>query len=180
MDLKKPLLGSKKMSHNNRKDKLLSSKRQFEILLTICLISGIVIISGFIIYHSLTPEPGYITFGILNENQEAEDYPTEASINETVFFYLTVENYLEHTFEFSIRVKKGDNDTVMSSAGSNGTLQFMINNTLDHNETWMSEKLNISFSQIGENQIIIAELWQITQTSPEFFDILWIRLNITS
>jgi uncharacterized membrane protein len=144
------------------------------------LICGIVIVSGFIIYHAITPEPGYITFGILNENQEAENYPTEASINESVSFYLTVENYLEHTFEFSIQVKKGDNDTVMSSAGSNGILQYMINDTLNHNEAWISDKLNISFSQIGENQIIIAELWQITQASSEFFDILWVILNITS
>ena len=179
MGLKKPLLGLKIMTPTNKNDNKLSSKRQFEIILTICLVSGILIISGFIIYYVLTPEPGYITFGILNENQEAENYPTEASINENVSFYLTVENYLEHTFEFSVQIKKGDNDTVMSSAGSNGILQYMINDTLNHKELWISEKLNISFSLIGENQIIIAELWQITETSLEFFDILWLRLNIT-
>ncbi|MHA2473211.1 MAG: DUF1616 domain-containing protein [Promethearchaeota archaeon] len=167
------------MSHNNRKEKTLSSKQQFEILLTICLISGIVIISGFIIYHILTPEPGYITIGILNENQEAENYPTEASINETVSFYLTVENYLEKSFEFNFQIKKGTNETIRSSAGSNGTLQYMINDTLNHNEAWMSEKLNISFSQIGENQVIIAELWQITDSGIEYFDMLWLILNIT-
>ena len=82
------------------KDKNLTSWKHFEALLKISLIIGIIIISGFIIYYVLTPEPGYVTFGILNENQEAENYPTQAPFNETIFFYLTVENNLEKVFNF--------------------------------------------------------------------------------
>ena len=157
------------------------SKKQFDFLLKICLIIGIIFVSGFIIYYVFTPEPGYVTFGILNENQEAENYPTQASKNENISFYLTVENNLVSKFSFSIKIKKGNNNTILSSMGSNGTLEYVVNNTLDYSNIWISNKLNVSFSQLGANQIIIAELWQIGNNAIEkFFDILWLRLNITS
>ncbi|MBY8983517.1 MAG: DUF1616 domain-containing protein [Candidatus Lokiarchaeota archaeon] len=154
---------------------------KFDVLLKVCIIIGIIVVSGFILYYILTPEPGYITFGILNENQEAENYPTEASINESISFYLTVENQLTDELSFSIKIKKGNNDTILSPRGSNGILEFMINDTLSFSNTWISNKINVSFSQLGANQIIIAELWQIDNNELEtFFDILWLRLNITS
>jgi uncharacterized membrane protein len=157
------------------------SKKQFDFLLKICLIIGIIVVSGFVIYYIFTPEPGYVTFGILNENQEAENYPIEASINDSVSFYLTVENKLATKFSFSIKIKKGNNNTILSSMGSNGTLEYEVNNTLNYSNIWISNKLNVSFSQLGANQIIIAELWQIGSNEIEkFFDILWLRLNITS
>jgi len=166
---------------SNEKINLKISNKQFEIILKICLIIGIIIISGFIFYYIFTPEPGYVTFGILNENQKAEDYPTEAIVNESVFFYVTVDNYLNKEFTFRIKIKKGDSNTVLSSIGSNGTLDSIIGNfTLKYNENWISEKLNVSFSEVGANQIIITELWQITNDDEEkFYNILWLRLNIT-
>jgi len=172
------------MSDGTIKDEIRSnrqSKKQFDLLLKICLIIGIIVVSGFIIYYVFTPEPGYVTFGILNENQEAENYPIEASINDSVSFYLTVENKLATKFSFSIKIKKGNNNTILSSMGSNGTLEYEVNNTLNYSNIWISNKLNVSFSQLGANQIIIAELWQIGSNEIEkFFDILWLRLNITS
>jgi len=172
------------MSNRSIKDENQSnrqSKKQFDFLLKICLIIGIIVVSGFVIYYIFTPEPGYVTFGILNENQEAENYPIEASINDSVSFYLTVENKLATKFSFSIKIKKGNNNTILSSMGSNGTLEYEVNNTLNYSNIWISNKLNVSFSQLGANQIIIAELWQIGSNEIEkFFDILWLRLNITS
>lgn len=157
------------------------SRKQFDSLLKICLIIGVIVVSGFIIYAVFSPEPGYITFGILNENQEAENYPTEASRNESISFYLTVENNLAKEFSFSVKIKKGNSNTILSSMGSNGTLEYMINDTLNYSNIWVSNKLNVSFSQLGANQIIIAELWQIGNSEIEkFYDILWLRLNITS
>lgn len=185
MDLKKLLLGLKIMddtNNNNIKEIKKSSKKEFDILLKICLITGIVIISGFIIYQAFKPEPGYVTFGILNENQEAENYPTNASMNVNISFYLTVENYLDRDFSYQIQIKKGDLMTSMNPhSGSDGIVNFTIGNfTLKNKQTWLSEKLNVSFSEVGENQIIIAELWQIKNSEIEYFNILWLRLNITS
>ena len=168
-------------SSNEENRSIKSNLKELDTILKICLIIGIVIISGFIIYFVLKPEPGFVTFGILNENQEAENYPTEASVNETISFYIIVENYLDKAFDFNIKIKKGDNNTILSSTGSNGTLDYMINSSLNNKEKWISNKLNISFSQIGANQIIIAELWQNFVSKPEeFYNILWLRLNITS
>lgn len=167
-------------NHKNKND-LKESNRQFEVLLKICLIIGILIVSGFIVYYILTPEPGYVTFGILNEDKKAENYPTRANVNETIPFYLSVGNYLKRDFSFQVRVKNGNNETYMSSIGSNGTHEFTIGNiTLDHKGSWISEQLNISFSQLGDNQKIIAELWQIQNNEVEFYNILWIRLNVTN
>ena len=170
------------MRENDEKNNLRKSYKQFEILLKISLIIGIVIVSGFIIYYILTPEPGYITFGILNEDRGAEDYPTEASVNETISFYLTVGNYLNQDLTFQIQIKKGNNNTVRSSSSpSNGTLDFTRGNfTLNPNGNWISVKLNVSFSELGEHQIIIAELWQIKSNIEEYYEQLWLQLNITN
>lgn len=168
-------------NHKNKND-LKESNRQFEVLLKVCLIIGILIVSGFIVYYILTPEPGYVTFGILNEDKKAENYPTRANVNETIPFYLSVGNYLKRDFSFQVRVKKGNINTVKSpSIPSNGTLDFTIGNfTLNHNDNWISVKLNVSFSELGENQIIIAELWQIKNDIEEYYNILWLQLNITN
>ena len=170
------------MKENNEKNNLKKSYKQFEILLKISLIIGIIIVSGFIIYYILTPEPGYVTFGLLNEDKKAQNYPTSAFVNETIFFYANVGNYMNRDFSFQVMVKKGNNDTLMRPTfPSNGSLEYIIRNfTLPNRGDWISEKLNISFSQIGNNQIIITELWQIKNNIPEFYDILWLRLNITN
>ncbi|MFX1323651.1 MAG: DUF1616 domain-containing protein [Promethearchaeota archaeon] len=159
-----------------------SSNKQFETLLKICLIIGIIVISGFIFYYIFTPEPGYVTWGILNENQEAGNYPTNTTVNNPIFFYITVDNHLDKSFSFQIQVKKGDNTTLRNpSSGSDGTLNYTIGNfTLENEQSWISSQLNVTFPNIGDNQLLIAELWEIKDTEIEYFDILWWILNITS
>ncbi|MFX1409333.1 MAG: DUF1616 domain-containing protein [Promethearchaeota archaeon] len=170
------------ISKNDEIKKLIVSNKQFGVILTICLIIGIIVISGFIVYYIFKPEPGYITFGILNEEQKAEKYPTEASINESVSFYLTVGNYLDRDFRFLFMIKKGNSSTILTSTtGSNGSLYLTLGNfTLNPDEYNIYGEYNISFSEVGENQIIIAELWQISKSNEiKFYNILWLRLNIT-
>ncbi|KKL62303.1 hypothetical protein LCGC14_2186540 [marine sediment metagenome] len=170
------------MRENSEKNNLKKSYKQFGILLKISLIIGIIIVSGFIIYYILTPEPGYVTLGILNEYKKAEDYPTRAAVNDTISFYVTVENHLNQDFSFQVQVKRGNKDTQMTpNVPTNGSLDLIVGNfTLSNGGDWISEKLNISFSQIGNNQIIITELWQIKNNIPEFYTKLWVRLNITN
>lgn len=154
----------------------------FEKLLKICLIFGIIVVSGFIIYFILTPEPGFVAYSILNENQEAGDYPTEAAANETISFYLTVNNRLDREFMFGFKIKRGNKDTLLSSNNpSNGTLHQTFGNfSLNPNEIQIYGEYNISFSEVGEDQIIIAELWQIKHEIEEFFIVHYLRLNITN
>ncbi len=148
---------------SNEKTNLKNSNKQFEIILKICLIIGIIIISGFIFYYISTPEPGYVTFGILNENQKAEDYPTEAAVNESVFFYVTVENHMKRDFSFHLEIFKGDNETILNSTGLFGAKSYFNTTTvhLNHKDFWMSNILNVSFLQPGANQRIIVILWEI-------------------
>jgi uncharacterized membrane protein len=169
-----------RITNDREKNDSKISEKHFEKIVKISLIIGIIIVSGFIIYYLLTPEPGYITFGILNDNQEAENYPTEAPINETISFYLKVENHLDKDLNFGFKIKKGNNDTIMSSSGSNGTLYLTLGNfTLNPNEGQIYGEYNITFSEAGENKIIIAELWTIENGIEAFFNIMFMRLNIT-
>ena len=163
-------------------DRLKDQNNHFEKLLKICLIFGIIVVSGFVIYFILTPEPGFIAYSILNENQEAGNYPTKATANETISFYLNVENHLGREFMFGFKIKKGNNDTLLSSNNpSNGTLyQTMGNFSLNPNEIQIYGEYNISFSEVGEDQIIIAELWQIKREIEQYYSIIYLWLNITS
>jgi len=165
----------------NKNNNLKKSNKQFELLLKISLIIGIIIVSGFIFYYLLTPEPGYVTSGVLNQDKKAENYPTKAKANESIPFYITVGNYMNQDFSFQIKIKKGNNNTLMDpNIPSNGTLDILIGNfTLIHKENWISERINISFSEPGENQKIIVEIWQIKNKVVEFYNKLWMWLNIT-
>ncbi len=172
------------MNETTKKDKSNNSTKSykdFETLLRISLIIGIIIVSGFIIYYLLTPEPGFVTLGILNEDKKAEDYPTTATVNESISFYVDVGNQINRDFSFHIQIKKGNKNTLMvPNVATNGSLSFIIGNiTLKNKESWTSERLNISFTEQGENQIIIAELWQIKGLMPIFYNKVWLRLNIT-
>ena len=165
----------------NKNGNLKASYKQFEILLKISLIIGIIIVSGFIIYYLLTPEPGYVTSGILNQDKKAENYPTKAKVNESIPFYITVGNYMNRDFLFQLKIKKGNNNTLIGqNIPSNGTLDFIIGNfSLIHKENWISERIDVSFSEPGENQRLIVEVWQIKNKDVEFNSNLWMWLNIT-
>jgi len=168
-------------SKNNEKKNLNRSYKQFEILLKVCLVIGIIIISGFIIYYIFTPEPGYVTLGILNGDKKAEDYPTSATVNETISFYVNVGNYLNRDFSFRVEILKGDNKTiVLPSCSINATSYYNTTKiTLLHKRFWISKMLNISFSQPGANQRIIAELWEIPASGIEkCFNVVYLWLTI--
>jgi uncharacterized membrane protein len=160
------------------------SKKTLEKLVKICLIFGIIVISGFIIYHILLPEQGFVSFGLLNSDKKAGNYPTNASINKDIYFYATVENYLGIDISFRLKIYQGDNQTLIRPTGvTNANLnQTTPKYMLANNQKWISDTpYNISFSQIGSNQTIVVELWQFTTGSNEkFYDILWLRLNITA
>jgi uncharacterized membrane protein len=171
-----------KMNIKEKKE-VLSSYKEFDKILRILLIIGIIIVSGFIIYAVLTPKPGYITFGLLNSDKKAEDYPTNAATGENVSFYVSVGNYLNRDFLFRIEILKGNNNTIIGSSGSSNATSFINSSTIElqHGDVWISNEFNVSFSQPGNNQIIIAELWE-TSISPndKFWEILTMHLNISS
>ena len=142
---------------------------------------GIIIVSGFIIYYIYTPEEGYVGLGILNSDEKAEDYPSIAAPNQSIYFYVTVDNYLDHEFTFKLMILKGDNSTELSSKGSKYAHKSYSTEkkTLKPEKEWTSDKLSISFENNGTGQILIVELWKYNEdNSREFYDIVYLRLTI--
>ena len=157
-----------------------NTKNNFEKLVKISLLIGICVVTGFIIYYILTPEPGYIYFGVLKDGDELENYAIEAKTGENINFSVIVGNYMKRDYQFRVKVLKGDNNTIIYPGPSNGTLVYtLVNTTLTHGNTWISNIINVSFSETGANQLIIIEIWEIIEEMEYFFDILWLRLNIT-
>ena len=76
------------IENNNIRKKI----KEFNNILAVLLIIGIIAISGFILYSFFTPEPGYITLGLLNSDKKAENYPTNTTIGENITFYVTINN----------------------------------------------------------------------------------------
>ena len=173
------------MSKISEDPNLKRSYKYFDKLLRIFLIIGIIIISSFIVFNLTNLEPGYTTFGILNSEKEAGNYPTSISVDENVTFFITVGNYLQRDFNFQLEILKGDNETILSATEPSINSDSYLNISsfrLLHNQNWISEELNLSFASIGTNQIIIVELWEVNDTflREKFTNALWLKLNVTS
>ena len=171
-------------SENKSKLRLELSYKHFQKIVTVCLLIGIIIVSGFIIYYVFTPKEGSISLGILNENKVAEDPPKNLTIGENVTFYISVLNNLNRDAEFKIYVLKGNNDTSNeyhhndSGAIINYTIPDVI---IKNGKEWLSDPQNMSFYELGENHMVIVELWEILSDDTEKYWIHdWFRLNITA
>lgn len=143
------------------------------------------IIIPFIIGVSLRKDDPHFIFGILNENGELGNYPTEESINENITLSILIKNNGYDNLPIKIYHITGNNNTVIlnSSGSTGGTNQDEINYNIDDSEEWVSNPINSSFSQKtlnNEHQIIIFELWVNFTGEFEFYSMLYIRLNITN
>lgn len=178
------------MNYNNSTEKKERYKAEVELsnkafgkMLSFVLLFAIIVVSGFIIYYAFNQEPGSITFGILNEDKEAGNYPTVVEKDEPVEFYLSVENHLQQELHFTIKIYQGNEETELSSSGSNNAnlLYSTESVTLLPEESWLSEKQSITFTETGNDQLLIAELWRLDANGGEtYFNILWLRMNVTA
>jgi uncharacterized membrane protein len=171
-------------NENKSKLRLDLSTKHFQKIVTVCLLIGIIIVSGFIIYYILTPEEGSISLGILDENKLADNPPENLTIGENVTFYISVVNNLKRDAEFKIYILKGDNDTLNqyhhndSGAKINDTIENIV---INNGKEWLSEPQKISFYELGDNHMVIVELWEIFSDDSEKYWIHdWFRLNITA
>lgn len=169
---------------NNKKLKLELSNKHFQKIVTACLLIGIITVSGFIIYYFLTPEEGFISLGILDENKIATEPAENLTIGENVTFYISVVNHLKRDAEFKIYVLKGNEttDNIHYHNESGAEINYTIPDLeIKNGEEWLSEPQNISFYELGENHMVIVELWEILSDDTEKYWIHdWFRLNITT
>ena len=169
------------MKSENPKIKRIQEKLEFDKLLKLLLIFGLIIVSGFILYHTLKPKSGYITFGILNSDMSADNYPSNASIGENIPFYIFIGNHLNRELNFRLDILIGDNNTYLAlNQPTNGSSYLNITSNILNGVDWISNLINVSFSESGINRLIIAELWMINADLTEkFYDSLYLRLNVT-
>ncbi|TFG21795.1 MAG: DUF1616 domain-containing protein [Promethearchaeota archaeon] len=169
------------MKSEKPKIRKIQEKLDFDKLLKLLLIFGIILTTGFILYHILKPKSGYITFGILNSDMSADDYPTNTLVGENISFYIFIGNHLNRELNFRLDVLIGDNNTYLAlNHPTNGSSYLNITSNILNGVDWISNLINVSFSEPGINRLIIAELWIINADLTEkFYNSLYTRLNVT-
>ena len=145
-----------------------------EKITKIVLIAGIIIISGAMIYTFTKPEEQDVIFFILNENQELKDFQTNSTVGENVSIYALIENYLGYTEEFSVRVYRGNanlstNVSIGVSENINAVYLFNYTYTIEHEQSKISDLINVPFHEAGLNQTILLELWINTDNGWEYY-----------
>jgi len=166
------------------------SNKQFEKLLTVCLLVGIIVVGAFVVYYILTPEEGFVEFAVLHQDPntgewEAENYLVNTTIGQEVNFSFEVLNFLKRDLTFRVKVLTGNGSIInnkLHSPDSGAVLNTTTENyTIPHGQSWNSVKYNITFFEIGENQMIILELWEIIDDNQEkYWTHLWLRVNVTA
>jgi len=173
---------------NKKKSNLEVSNKQFEKLVTVCLFFGIIVVGAFVIFFILTPEEGFLQFGVLHQDPsdgewKAGNYIENVSIGQAINFSFSVNNSLNRDFTFRVKILTGNGSIInnsLHSPNSGAFINITIGNiTLSHGQSWNSNKLNITFYKIGENQMIILELWEIIADNQEkYWTHLWLRVDV--
>ena len=93
------------------------SNKQFEKLLTVCLLFGIIIVGAFVIYYILTPEEGFVEFAVLHQDPntgewEAENYLVNTTIGQEVNFSFEVLNFLKRDLTFRVKILTGNGSII--------------------------------------------------------------------
>lgn len=166
---------------NRKKISIDLSNKHFQKIVTVCLLIGIITVFGFIVYYVLTPEEGFINFGVLDQNQKVENIPENATVGEDIYFFLNLENYMKRDFSFYIKILTGDNTTVLSKDPGIGNLnQTLPTVTLADGESWMSANLSMSFWNTNNNpKRIIFEVWEDLDTDS-LFSKYWLYITVTN
>ncbi len=150
----------------------------------IVLLVGIIVVAGAMAYTLTRPEEEDVLFFVLNEDQVMKDFPVNITVDHPVSLHAYVDNHLQRTAEFCVRVYRGGvNFSINSSIGvdGNSNAEYLNNQTriLENEESWTTSMINVSFSSPG-NQTILLELWVKTDFGwryiPEY--ILFVRIEV--
>ncbi|MHA2000665.1 MAG: DUF1616 domain-containing protein [Promethearchaeota archaeon] len=149
------------------------------------LVFSIICVIGAIIYVESRPPEQDLLFFLLNEDQLMQDYPRNCTVDEPVKFHAFVENHLQKTTEFAIRIYRCEtNFTINITTGISETqgAHYLYNRTqtLTNGQSWVTGMLNVSFPEAGNNQIIILELWKYSGGQWTFIPnyLLTLRIDV--
>ncbi|WP_371803244.1 DUF1616 domain-containing protein [Candidatus Lokiarchaeum ossiferum] len=151
----------------------------------IVLLVGIIVVSGAMVYTLTRPEEEDVLFFILNEDQVMKDYPVNASVNQNVSVHAFVENHLQRSAEFAVRVYRGNsnlthNISIGVEHNSYATYLFNYTKILENEVSWITPKINVSFPIAGPDQQVILELWVNTDFGWRFLPeyITFLRIEV--
>jgi uncharacterized membrane protein len=150
-------------------------------LLVALLIMGLLAGGSYWVEHRVT-EP-FSELGVLGPNQKIGDYPTTLLVNQNFTLFLYVGDHEGRAMYYDIRVKLGDNSSVV-----NGTVSLDSPVLADYrviltdNQTWL-QPINLSIDQPGTNLRLVFEMWVYNTTAANFtyhslYDQLW--FNVTT
>lgn len=166
-------------SEENGKDNPREIKLQK--LVKIILILGIIIIIPFIIVVTHNKESPNITIGILNTDKQMGNYPHDVTVGKNISLYFFAESHGFPDLNASVHQIIGNNSIQITQNGSsNGTIIQSVNFTLNSSQRWISNELNCSFSTPGNNSAEVFELWVDFGQGFQFYNLCYIRLNVTS
>ncbi|WP_457557734.1 DUF1616 domain-containing protein [Candidatus Harpocratesius sp.] len=145
-------------------DKRNQPELSLEKITRIVLVVGIICVSGAIIYTLTIPEEEDVLFFLLNENRVLRDYPTNVTQGEKIITYVFIQNLLGESHDFQIRCYRGKAETFIDpqigvATNSNVTLIDNQNISLGNKEEWISNQINITFPEVGSDQLVLYELW---------------------
>jgi uncharacterized membrane protein len=148
----------------------------------VILIVGIIIVSSFIIYDITRPNEQFVLFSVLNQDEQLGNYPTQLHIGESITFYFYIENHLQRTAEFNVRMYLGNETSIIlpTTGIANASLIGNYTQTLENNNNWTTNALSYTFDQVGV-QFIGLELYEKSTNGWQYFEnyTLFLRLNIT-
>lgn len=151
----------------------------------IVLLVGIIVVSGAMVYTLTRPEEEDVLFFILNEDQVMKDFPVNASVNEPVSVHAFVENHLQRTAEFSVRIYRGNTNlthNISIGVENNPNATYLFNQTkmLENEASWITPMINVTFPFAGLDQQIVLELWINTDFGWRYLAeyIIYLRIRV--
>jgi uncharacterized membrane protein len=145
------------------------------------ILGAIIIISLIAITVAYLPstKEQFSELGILGPNMKLGDYPKETVAGETINLNGYVGNHMDQPMYYTFLIKLGDNTTTVNPAQTS-TIQQHQKIILD-NQTW-TFPINLTLTEIGQDQRIIFELWIYNQTINqnqyhERWGQIWVNVN---
>jgi uncharacterized membrane protein len=164
----------------------MESRVKMEHWIRTILLLSIVIMGGFIIYAIIANlSKPYVDFGILNEDGEMGNYPTNVTVNEPISLMYFVDNQNPAIENFSVQTYLANytTSTVTFAQGvQGGTALGTYNFTVNNGENYTSVPLTYTISSPGMNYRICFELWVLNQTTWNYLEnsVQFIWINCTT
>lgn len=125
------------------------------------------------------------SFFLLNENKVLRDYPTNVTQEEKITTFIFIQNLLGESHDFQIRCYRGKAETYLNpqigvATNTNVTFISSQNISLGNKEEWISNQINITFPEVGTNQLALYELWIKNGDSWEYLPnyLLTLRIDV--